>query len=226
MKPYRDYDLSAVIHNQLEAAHTKIDNMSNEEITANNLEVLAENIYQEFFIEPITLFDEDFSKRSIQQGKIQKYIDPFFRIESDKEYVEVDGIIASFSFPYTGEADLFKCCASTFSLGPYPEITVYSDRIVFCFERSLMNNPNAKENLLSNLEHNLQDIKTGISYANGNVISFNNSLNGLMIPMFHSMTSWRQYAVVVSYLSENQIFLLAEHSTQYAASDAPFLYGP
>ena len=28
------------------------------------------------------------------------------------------------------------------------------------------------------------------------------------------------------YLSENQIFLLAEHSTQYAASDAPFLHGP
>ena len=183
MKPFRDYDLSAVIHNQLEAAHTKIDNMSNEEIMANNLEVLAENIYQEFFIEPITLFDEDFSKRSIQQGKIQKYIDPFFRIESDKEYVEVDGIIASFSFPYTGDADLFKCRASTFSLGPYPEITVYSDRIVFCFERSLseMNNPNAKENLLSNLEHDLQDIKTGISYANGNVISFNNSLKSQSI---------------------------------------------
>ena len=40
------------------------------------------------------------------------------------------------------------------------------------------------------------------------------------------MTSWRQYAVVVSYLSENQIFLLAERSTQYAASDAPFLHGP
>ena len=70
MKPFRDYDLSTVIHNQMEAAHAKIDNMSNEEIMANNLEVLAENIYQEFFIEPITLFYEDFSKRSIQQGKI------------------------------------------------------------------------------------------------------------------------------------------------------------
>lgn len=69
MKPFRDYDLSAVIHNQLEAAHTKIDNMSNEEIMANNLEVLAENIYQEFFIEPITLFDEDFSKGVFNKGK-------------------------------------------------------------------------------------------------------------------------------------------------------------
>lgn len=80
MKPFRDYDLSAVIHNQLEAAHTKIDNMSNEEIMANNLEVLAENIYQEFFIEPITLFDEDFSKGVFNKGKYKSTLIRFLEL--------------------------------------------------------------------------------------------------------------------------------------------------
>ena len=79
MKPFRDYDLSVVIANQLSAARKKIDTMSNEEIMANNLEVLAENIFQQYFIEPITIFEEDFSKRNIKQAKIQQYVNPIFR---------------------------------------------------------------------------------------------------------------------------------------------------
>ena len=100
MKPFRDYELRNVIANQWAAVHKKIDGMSNDEIMANDLEILAENIYQEFFIEPVTIFEEDFSRRSIRQGKIQRYVDPFFRDYSGKEYVEVDGIIAMFYFSF------------------------------------------------------------------------------------------------------------------------------
>ena len=178
MKPFREYDLSKVIANQWAAVNKKIDTMSNEEIMANDLDVLAENIYQEYFIEPVTIFEEDFSKRSIKQGKIQKYIDPFFRDYSDREYVEVDGVIAEFYFPYTGESDLFKCRASTFSMGVYPEITVNKTTVSFRIERSLseMNNEKAKDSLLGSLEQALKEIRDGLSYANNDVTAFNNSL--------------------------------------------------
>lgn len=183
MKPFREYDLSNVIANQWAAVNKKIDSMSNEEIMANDLEVLAENIYQEFFIEPVTIFEEDFSKRSIKQGKIQKYVDPFFRAYSDREYVEVDGVVAKFYFPYTGTSDLFKCRASTFSLGVYPEITVDKKSVSFRIERTLseMNNPNAKELLLGELERALGEIRDGLSYANNDVTAFNNSLKGQVL---------------------------------------------
>ena len=178
MKPFQDYDLRQVIANQWAAVNKKIDTMTNEEIMANDLEVLGENIFQEFFIEPVTIFEEDFSKRSIKQGKIQKYIDPFFRDYSDCEYVEVDGVIAEFYFPYTGDSDLFKCRASTFSMGVYPEITVNKMTVSFRLERSLseMNNTNAKDNLLGSLNHALKEIRDGLSYANNDVTAFNNSL--------------------------------------------------
>ena len=178
MKPFREYDLSKVIANQWAAVNKKIDTMSNEEIMANDLDVLAENIYQEYFIAPVTIFEEDFSKRSIKQGKIQKYIDPFFRDYSDREYVEVDGVIAEFYFPYTGESDLFKCRASTFSMGVYPEITVNKTTVSFRIERSLseMNNAKAKDSLLGSLEQALKEIRDGLSYANNDVAAFNNSL--------------------------------------------------
>ena len=47
MKPFHDYDLRSVIANQWSAVCKRIDNMSNEEIMANDLEILADNIYQE-----------------------------------------------------------------------------------------------------------------------------------------------------------------------------------
>ena len=178
MNPFRDYDLRQVIANQWSAVNKKIDAMSNEEIMANDLDVLAENIYQEFFIEPVTIFEEDFSKRSIKQGKIQKYIDPFFRDYSGREYVEVDGVIAEFYFPYTGDSVLFKCRASTFSMGVYPEIAVNKTTVSFRIERSLseMNNAKAKDNLLGSLDHALKEIRDGLSYANNDVTAFNHSL--------------------------------------------------
>lgn len=178
MKPFRDLDLSQVIANQWAAVNKKIDSLSNEVIMANDLDVLAENIYQEFFIEPVTIFDEDFSKRSVKQGKIKKAVDPFFRSYSSREYVEVDGVITTFFFPYTGESDLFKCRASTFSMGGYPEITVDKKTVSFRIERTLseMRQANAKENLLGSLESSLKEIRNGLSYANNDVAGFNKSL--------------------------------------------------
>lgn len=147
---------------------------------ANNLEVLAENIYQEFFIEPVQIYEEDFSKRRIEQGKIKKPIESFLRDYTGKEYIEVDGVIAEFYFPYTGEPELFKCRASTFSVGGYPEITINKADISFRIERTIadLNRPEAPNRLLDTLAHELKDIRDGLSYANNDVISFNNLLKG------------------------------------------------
>ena len=119
-----------------------------------------------------------FFKRSVKQGKIKKAVDPFFRKYPSREYVEVDGVITTFFFPYTGEADLFKCKASTFSLGIYPEITVDKKADSFRIERTIseMNQVKAKENILGNLERSLKEIRSGLTYANNDVTAFNNSL--------------------------------------------------
>ena len=243
MKPFSDYDLSQVIAGQWQAVNKKIDTMSNEEIMANDLEILAENIYQEFFIETVQIYEEDFSKRSIKQGKIQKYIDPFFRDYSGREYVEVDGIIATFCYPYTGDKTLFQCRASTFSLGGYPEISVNDTFISFQIERSLneMNNENAKENLLKSLDHCLQEIKNGLSYANRDVSAFNRSLKQTAIQklqekrnkvesfyniatMFEVPIEKKEYAQTHIPLKRN-IVPVAKHyesSNYYGISDADY----
>ncbi len=218
MKPFRDYDLGEVIANQWESVNNKIDSMSNEEIMANDLDILAENIYQQFFIEPVTIFEEDFAKRSIKQGKIQKYVAPIFREYSEREYVEVDGIIAVFYFPYQGDKTFFQCQASTFSLSGYPDITVDKDMISFRIERSLneMNNPNAKDRLLKDLEHSLKSIKEGLSYANKDVSVFNNALKSQALK---SLDEKRKK--VDAYFSIATMFEVPVEKKEYAETHIP-----
>lgn len=185
MKPFWDCDLSRVIAKQKEDAQKKIDSMSNEEIMANDLSILAENIYQEFFIEPVEIFEEDFSKRDIKQGKVRRFIEPFLRGYEEKEYVDIDGVIATFYYPYSGDKILFQCRASTYSLSPYPEVFVDSSHISFRSERTLaeMQKPNAIEKLIVGFDHMVEEIKQGLAYANNDVRSFNSSLKDMAVKL-------------------------------------------
>ena len=218
MKPFSDYDLSQIIANQWLKVHKKIDSLTNEEIMGNELAILAENIYQEFYIAPVSILEEDFSKRSIRQGKIQRYVDPFLRDYYGKEYVEIDGVRATFSYPYHGEKELFKCRASTFSLGGYPEISVQKDNISITIEKTLneMEQPDAKEKLLSGLERSIKEIKDGISYANSDVNSFNQSLKSQALTQ---LTEKKKK--VESYYSIAQMFEVPVEKKNYAERHIP-----
>ncbi len=182
MKPFRDYELRNVLGKQYNAINERIDKFSNEEIIANDLEILTENLYQEYLIEPIIVGEEDFSKRSIVQGKIRRYIEPVFRTMYEKEYVDVDGIIANFYYPYTGKDVLFKCKPSTFLLGGYPQITLRGGYIIINAERTLneMNSDGAKDKLMSAVKSEMDEIKQGLGNVNSEVNAFNNGLRNFI----------------------------------------------
>ena len=156
----------------------KVDSFKNEEIMANDLEILAGNLYEEFRIEPVEIMDEEFSKRHIGQAKVKKRIDPFLQDFYGKEYTEVDGVVMIFYFPFTGEEDLFKCHASTYSLSGYPDISISRGFISIRYEYSLSErqSESAKDSALKKLERDIKDIRDGINYANKDVGAYNMSL--------------------------------------------------
>lgn len=80
MQPFKDMDLGMVLSANIQKMVAKVDSFKNEEIMANDLEILACNLYEEFRIEPVEITDEEFDKRHIGQAKIKKWIDPFFEI--------------------------------------------------------------------------------------------------------------------------------------------------
>lgn len=218
MRPFRDYELSQMLEERWTSVNNKIESMSNEEIIANDLEVLAENLYQESFIEPIQLGEELFSKRKITQRKISKYVDPFFRDVYGSDYVNVDGIIATFVFPYQGETSLFRYRASTYSLSGYPEIEISQNEVAFRYERTLneMSNDKAKEDLMKALERDVQSIKSGISYVNSDVEAFNKSLKTRALV---SLEEKRKK--VESFFSISNMFEVPIEKKEYAQTHIP-----
>ena len=58
---------------------------------ANDIELLADNIYEQFYIQPVVIHDEDLMRRELKQAKVRRYTDPFFRDAYGREYVDVDG---------------------------------------------------------------------------------------------------------------------------------------
>ena len=108
MKPFRDIDLSRSLAACKEKMKAKIESFTNDEIMANDIELLADNVYEEFYIPPVVIHDEDLVRRELKQSKVRKHIDPFFRDVYGREYVDVDGFEMTFYFPFEGEEDLFK----------------------------------------------------------------------------------------------------------------------
>lgn len=213
MKPFRDMDLSAVIAEQKRKIKIKVEGYTNDEIMANDIDLLADNIYSEFFIDPITIYEEEVRKRSIQQAKVKKWIHPFMRIDPNREYVEVDGIVMKFYFRYNGERDLFKCQASTFSVSGYPEIGLDSDFISFTYQKTLqeMENENAKDNLLKEVEKDLKSIRDGIGYANRDIASYNDSIRG-----FAKTCIEERKKKVQSFFELTKLFEVPIEKTEYA----------
>jgi len=218
MRPFRDIDLGSSLNSNKQKMAAKVDSFKNEEIMANDLEILVSNLYEEFCIEPVEIMDEEFSKRHIGQAKIKKRIDPFLQDFYGKEYTEVDGVVMIFYFPFTGEEDLFKCHASTYSLSGYPDISISRGFISLRYEYSLneMQSENAKDSALKKLERDIKNIRDGISYANKDVESYNISLKKQALQLLEE-----KKRKVESFFSVANMFEVPVKKSAYAETHVP-----
>ncbi len=218
MKPFRDMDLSRSLAACKEKMKAKIDSFTNDEIMANDIELLADNIYEQFYIQPVVIHDEDLMRRELKQAKVRRYTDPFFRDAYGREYVDVDGFEMTFYYPYEGETDLFKCRASTFSLSGYPEITIRQDTIVLKYERTLqeMEREGAVESVLKSAARDLEQLRSGINYANNDVSYFNSTLRTDAVKALAEKKK-----KVESFYSIASMFEVPVTKTEYAAKHVP-----
>ena len=218
MRPFRDIDLGSSLNSNKQKMAVKVDSFKNEEIMANDLEILSSNLYEEFRIEPVEIMDEEFSKRHIGQAKVKKRIDPFLQDFYGKEYTEVDGVVMIFYFPFTGEEDLFKCHASTYSLSGYPDISISRGFISIRYEYSLseMQSESAKDSALKKLECDIKDIRDGINYANKDVEAYNMSLKKQALQLLEE-----KKRKVESFFSVANMFEVPVKKSAYAETHVP-----
>lgn len=185
MRPFRDLEIRTYLAKQQDKMKKKIDSYTNDEIMANSLDLLADNLYEEFYIPPIVLYEEEVTRRTAEQTKRRRYADSFHQKIYGYQYIEVEGIEFSFYYPFEGDIGLFRCQGSTFSLSGYPEIDISGHYISMDYFRtySEMEQLNAKEHLLKNVKSDYDSIVQGVGYVNSDVNSFNNSLRSVAMKL-------------------------------------------
>ena len=179
MIPFNDYDLFQILQKQNLQVEDRVEKFSNEEIVANDLDILADFVYEEFHIDPVVIFDEDLSKRQSNQIKIEKQSNLY-----NDRIIKVDGVLVRFYFPFNGDELLFRSRASTFTCGGYPNIEIVDNHLVLNVQKELhlIDESNAK--WISNIiEKNLSDIKQGVAFANKDVEEFNRTLRSKAIAL-------------------------------------------
>lgn len=218
MKPFRDIDLSRFLAAGKEKMKAKIESFTNDEFMANDIELLADNLYEEFYIQPVVIHDEDLTRRKVNQSKVRRCVDPYFRDVYGREYIDIDGCEMSFYFPFEGEEDLFKCQASTFLLSGYPKITIQRGSIMLRYEKTLqeMERDGAVEAVMKVLEQDLKCLRSGIDYANNDVTQFNSTLRADAL-----MALVEKKKRVESFYSIASLLEVPVTKTEYAAKHVP-----
>ena len=179
MKPFSEKNLKDYLDSKLSAAIRDVESFTNDEIMANSVELLTENVFQNYYVETVIVHEEDLSRRSSEQIRIKKEYDKFNRSLYNKPYIEADGVAFAFFYPYEGDKNLFYYRASRYySLDSYPDIDINTDSVKISFERALSEiDLKDLDKQFFKLSHSyLSQLKQGIEYANDDVRKFNNML--------------------------------------------------
>ena len=177
MKPFCTYDLGNSLRDVSAKVSARIDGFTDEELMANDVDILRRNVYEEFKIIPVCIDDSVMPKPTVIRGKVEKYLDPARYFDGGRT-IMVDGITLSFAFPFTGEAQLFECRGSRFSFSPYPDITIRGNYLIFkySYDESSAKQEDWHNEVLMKLKKDLSAIKDGLAPVNSDVEAFNRQL--------------------------------------------------
>lgn len=179
-RPFSDKYLADLLANNDANLKREIDSLSGDQLLGNSHDYLVAYFLEKYTFESLSLDEEDPSLRKQERCKISKYLhDPFDRRMLGRDYVEVDGVRVSFAYPYHGNADLFRCRASTFSLSGYPSIEVQKGYVILKSERQIYSNadaPSGKE-IATELNSQSGSIRSGIEYLARDIAAYNSKLS-------------------------------------------------
>lgn len=187
MKPFTRGKLLDVFEANNQKLKDYINKYSDDEIMANDIDLLAENCYEALKMENISIGTEDMSMRSVQQTKINKMLSEFDRHFYGHEYVTVDGAMLKFYYTFQGDSSLLHYQPSTFTLS-YPEIGIEGRYIVFEYSMPLseLSSDNDKKSLENRLNSDLSVIRNNIGYISNDIKSYNNKLKEYAINILNS----------------------------------------
>lgn len=181
MRPFRSKELRLLLDERSNAIRNCIDKYTNDEIMGNDLQILCNNVYEQYHIEQVSIGDEDVSSRTVEYKKIQKYLDHVHYFEGGR-YIEVDGVVIRFKFPFAGDSILFQCKGSTFTLSPYPEIELYDHSFTIEYRCDIKDSESEGwlDGIMKSISKDVTDLREGLNFVNQDVANYDLQLKSLI----------------------------------------------
>ena len=84
---FQEYALSAVLTKCLADALSHIEQLPNDVIMGNDIQLLCDNVYEQFKILPVEILEEDLSQRKFTQAKVEKRLSAIETWDGPKTYI-------------------------------------------------------------------------------------------------------------------------------------------
>lgn len=169
MQLFREGELSREFKSRKAHIEQEIDKLSDDDIMSGQDDIILNNVYEKYKINPIVLEDEVVENQELQHTKIKK-LNPFPR-DYSPNYFLVDGVKLTSTFPFSGDRLIFISKASTYSISPMPDANISSGYITISAEEAL---DVANENLLlKKINNDINSIRKLVGYGNHDAEIFN-----------------------------------------------------
>jgi len=176
MELFRGRELSEEFENRKSNIKQEIMRLSDDDVMSGQDDKIINNIYEKYNIVPIDIEAEVKENQDLQRVQIQQ-ANPFPGVYM-QDYNLIDGVKLTSTFPFTGDNLIFTSRASTFSISPLPNVSIYPGYITLSAEETLniMNKPENTDLLFKRINHDIECLKRFVGYGNRDVMEFNFSI--------------------------------------------------
>jgi hypothetical protein len=170
IRPFRDGDAHATFQNLRDATVREIDGLDNEYVLKASPTELEQYYVDKVRVTPLSLDAAGYYIDSQETAQIDVTGD-FRRATFGPGPHYIKGTAIAVAVPYTGDPQLWRLRASTYSLSGYPELDVRDDVVVFSCR--FPDDSPEPERLKTEIDRTVQSLKEAVGHLASNVDNHN-----------------------------------------------------
>jgi hypothetical protein len=177
IRPFRDGDAYATFQNLRDTTVREIEGLENDYVLKASPTELEQYYLDKVTVTPLSLDAAGYYIEN-QEGTQIDVTGDFGRATFGPGPHYVKGTALGIAVPYTGDPQLWRLRASTYSLSGYPELEVRGDVVVFSCR--FPDDSPEPERLKNEIERTVQSLKEAIGHLAGNVANHNREAAGII----------------------------------------------
>lgn len=170
---FSDLDLRAVMENQRSALQAEVDALEQNRLLNTSEQDLINYFVEKYTIEPPVLLRDEMTADQ-RETRVDVRYDSNRWITDRSQPAYVPGQQIDIEIPFTGEADLFKAQASTYTSAP-PQGRVSKQTLILSYQIP----HDVQQDIKPQLERQLQEIERHLDWIRNDLSGYNNSISAV-----------------------------------------------